>query len=66
MAQMKEQHRNKADIWDSFTIPWRGKFARKRLKSLSPEVLVVGLLLDAGICRWWSQLMELIALFVVK
>lgn len=25
MAQMKEQHR-KADIWDSFTVPWRGKF----------------------------------------
>lgn len=25
MAQMKEQH-NKADIWDSFTIPWPGKF----------------------------------------
>ena len=25
MAQMKEQH-NKADIWDSFTVPWPGKF----------------------------------------
>lgn len=25
MAQMKEQH-NKADIWDSFTVPWSGKF----------------------------------------
>ncbi|GJM13136.1 MAG: hypothetical protein DHS20C12_15390 [Pseudohongiella sp.] len=29
MAQMKEQHRNKADIWDSFTIPWPGKFAKQ-------------------------------------
>ena len=27
MAQMKEQHKNKADIWDSFTVPWPGKFA---------------------------------------
>ena len=26
MAQMKEQHKNKADIWDSFTVPWIGKF----------------------------------------
>jgi len=25
MAQMKEQH-NKADVWDSFTVPWPGKF----------------------------------------
>jgi hypothetical protein len=25
MAQMKEQH-NKADVWDSFTVPWHGKF----------------------------------------
>ncbi len=29
MAQMKEQHRNKADIWDSFTVPWPGKFAKE-------------------------------------
>ena len=28
MAQMKEQRKNKADIWDSFTIPWPGKFAK--------------------------------------
>ena len=27
VAQMKEQHRNRADVWDSFTVPWRGKFA---------------------------------------
>jgi competence protein ComEC len=26
MAQMKEQHKNKADVWDSFTEPWKGKF----------------------------------------
>ena len=26
MAQMKEQHKKKADIWDSFTLPWPGKF----------------------------------------
>ena len=26
MAQMKEQHKNKADIWDSFDVPWLGKF----------------------------------------
>lgn len=26
MAQMKEQRRGKKDIWDSFTVPWRGKF----------------------------------------
>lgn len=25
MAQMKEQH-NKTDVWDSYTVPWRGKF----------------------------------------
>lgn len=25
MAQMKESH-TKADIWDSFTVPWKGKF----------------------------------------
>lgn len=25
MAQMKEQ-RSRADIWDSFTVPWKGKF----------------------------------------
>lgn len=34
MAQMKEQH-NKADIWDSFTIPWPGKFAKEIKKSES-------------------------------
>ena len=28
MAQMKEQH-SKADIWDSFTVPWPGKFAKE-------------------------------------
>ncbi len=28
MAQMKEQH-NKVDIWDSFTVPWPGKFHRE-------------------------------------
>jgi hypothetical protein len=27
MAQMKEQRRGRADIWDSFTVPWPGKFA---------------------------------------
>jgi beta-lactamase superfamily II metal-dependent hydrolase len=26
MAQMKEQHRDKTDVWDSFTVPWKGKF----------------------------------------
>lgn len=26
MAQMKESHKNKADVWDSFTVPWKGKF----------------------------------------
>ena len=26
MAQMKEQHRNKPDVWDSFTVPWNGNF----------------------------------------
>ncbi len=25
MAQMKEQH-DKADVWDSYTLPWKGKF----------------------------------------
>jgi len=25
MAQMKEQH-GRADVWDSFTVPWRGRF----------------------------------------
>lgn len=25
-AQMKEQHKNKSDVWDSFTVPWKGKF----------------------------------------
>ena len=25
MAQMKEQH-NKADVWDSYTVPWKGRF----------------------------------------
>ncbi len=25
MAQMKEQHK-KADVWDSYTVPWHGKF----------------------------------------
>ncbi len=25
MAQMKEQH-NKPDVWDSYTVPWTGKF----------------------------------------
>lgn len=25
MAQMKEQHK-KADVWDSFVVPWNGKF----------------------------------------
>ena len=29
MAQMKEQHKKKADIWDSFTVPWAGKFAKE-------------------------------------
>ena len=29
MAQMKEQHTRKADIWDSFTVPWPGKFAHE-------------------------------------
>jgi len=29
MAQMKEQHKRKADIWDSFTVPWPGKFAKE-------------------------------------
>ncbi|MBF0266134.1 MAG: MBL fold metallo-hydrolase, partial [Gammaproteobacteria bacterium] len=26
MAQMKEQHSGKSDIWDSYTVPWEGKF----------------------------------------
>ena len=25
-AQMKEQHKRKPDVWDSFTVPWKGKF----------------------------------------
>lgn len=25
MAQMKEQH-NRTDVWDSYTVPWRGRF----------------------------------------
>jgi beta-lactamase superfamily II metal-dependent hydrolase len=25
MAQMKEQHK-KTDVWDSYTVPWRGRF----------------------------------------
>lgn len=25
LAQMKEQH-NKADVWDSYTVPWKGRF----------------------------------------
>ena len=29
MAQMKEQRKKKADIWDSFTLPWPGKFAKE-------------------------------------
>lgn len=28
MAQMKEQH-EKADVWDSYTVPWKGKFHRE-------------------------------------
>ena len=32
MAQMKEQHK-KADIWDSFTVPYPGKFAKEIKKS---------------------------------
>lgn len=35
MAQMKEQHKNKADIWDSFTVPWPGKFAEEIRESES-------------------------------
>lgn len=35
MAQMKEQHKNKADIWDSFTVPWPGKFAKEIKESES-------------------------------
>ena len=26
MAQMKEQH-NRTDVWDSYTVPWRGRFS---------------------------------------
>ena len=26
MAQMKEQRGSRVDIWDSYTIPWPGKF----------------------------------------
>lgn len=26
MAQMKEQHKGKKDVWDSYTLPWPGKF----------------------------------------
>jgi beta-lactamase superfamily II metal-dependent hydrolase len=26
MAQMKEQHTGSSDVWDSFTLPWRGRF----------------------------------------
>ena len=26
MAQMKEQH-NRVDVWDSYTVPWKGAFA---------------------------------------
>jgi hypothetical protein len=25
LAQMKEQ-RNRADVWDSYTVPWKGRF----------------------------------------
>ena len=25
-AQMKEPHKKKSDVWDSFTVPWKGKF----------------------------------------
>lgn len=32
MAQMKEQ-KSKADIWDSFTVPWKGKYHREIEKS---------------------------------
>jgi len=35
MAQMKEQRKNKADIWDSFTVPWPGKFAKEIKQSES-------------------------------
>ncbi len=24
MAQMKEQRKNKVDIWDSYVVPWEG------------------------------------------
>ncbi len=26
MAQMKEQRKGKSDIWDSFEVPWKGRF----------------------------------------
>ncbi len=26
LAQMKEQHKRKADVWDSYTVPWKGRF----------------------------------------
>lgn len=28
MAQMKEQHAHRSDVWDSFTVPWKGRFHR--------------------------------------
>ncbi|MDH5326360.1 MAG: hypothetical protein OEZ68_11535 [Gammaproteobacteria bacterium] len=36
MAQMKEQH-DKADVWDSYTLPWNGKFHAqiKQMKKVS-------------------------------
>ena len=30
MAQMKEQRSGKTDIWDSYTVPWAGKFWYER------------------------------------
>jgi len=30
MAQMKEQRTGKTDIWDSYTLPWEGKFWYER------------------------------------
>ncbi|MDE2979923.1 MAG: MBL fold metallo-hydrolase [Gemmatimonadota bacterium] len=30
MAQMKEEHRRGADVWDSYTVPWHGKFWYER------------------------------------
>lgn len=29
MAQMKESHKNRPDVWDSFTVPYKGRFADK-------------------------------------